>query len=153
MLGSHESAYDQRVPWLADELAFVTAAVGRGLPLLGICFGAQLLARSLGGTVAPSAHPERGFTTVASDDPQLIRPGRWMQLHSDTFTIPAAAAEIARNASGSQAFVAGNRLGVQFHPQITIDSFCFAEVDPLLTDLLGREPRSVADQLADSIAA
>jgi GMP synthase (glutamine-hydrolysing) len=46
-----------------------------------------------------------------------------MQLHSDTFTPPPGATEIARNASGSQAFVAGRVLGVQFHPEITVDSF------------------------------
>jgi hypothetical protein len=42
VMGSHESAYDHRVPWLARELAFVTSAVDRGRPVLGICFGGQL---------------------------------------------------------------------------------------------------------------
>lgn len=123
VMGSHEAADDDRVPWLAPELAFVTAALDRGCPVLGICFGGQLLARALHGTVTRAARPERGFTTVESDDPELVRPGPWMQLHADSFTPPPGAREIARNASGAQAFLAGKALGLQFHPEITVDSF------------------------------
>ncbi|HZE33187.1 MAG TPA: type 1 glutamine amidotransferase [Actinoallomurus sp.] len=123
VLGSQESAYDRGVPWLARELAFVTSAVERGLPILGICFGGQLLARSLNGTVTRAARPELGFTTVESDDPDLVPRGPWMQFHADSFTPPPVATEIARNAVGSQAFVAGKVLGVQFHPEITLDGF------------------------------
>jgi GMP synthase-like glutamine amidotransferase len=123
VLGSHESVNDRRVSWLAAEIAFVTSAVARGLPVLGICFGGQLLARSLNGIVSRADRPETGFTTVESADPELVPPGPWMQLHSDSFTTPPSAAEIARNASGVQAFVAGKVLGVQFHPETTLDSF------------------------------
>jgi GMP synthase-like glutamine amidotransferase len=122
VLGSSESAYDDTVPWLADEIAFVSAAVERGLPVLGICFGGQLLARIAGGTVGRARRPEIGFTTVDSADPELIPPGPWMQFHGDAF-VPPAGTEIARNASGSQAFTLGKVLGVQFHPEITVDSF------------------------------
>lgn len=123
VMGSQESAYDDRVPWLAAELALVTSAVQRGVPILGICFGGQLVSRALNGTVTRSAHPEQGFTTIETDDPDLVRPGTWMELHQDCFTPPPTATEIARNASGSQAFVDGKVLGVQFHPEITVDSF------------------------------
>ncbi|HEU5025417.1 MAG TPA: type 1 glutamine amidotransferase [Spirillospora sp.] len=123
IMGSHESARDPGVPWLADELAFVASATERGLPIIGICFGGQLLARSLKGAVTSAVHSERGFTAVESHDPGLIRPGPWMQLHSEAFTLPPGATEIARNPSGPQAFVMGNTLGVQFHPEMTVDSF------------------------------
>jgi GMP synthase (glutamine-hydrolysing) len=123
VMGSHESVYDRTVPWLADERALVAAALTRGLPVLGICFGAQLLAQCLGGTVARAARPEIGFTAVESDDPDLVPRGPWMQFHGDSFTPPPTVTEIARNGSGSQAFVAGTALGVQFHPEITLDSF------------------------------
>jgi GMP synthase-like glutamine amidotransferase len=123
IMGSQESVHDRRVPWLARELAFVTSAVERGLPILGICFGGQLLARSLNGTVTRAGHPEVGFTKVESDDSDLVPSGPWMQFHADSFTPPPAATEIARNAAGSQAFVAGKALGVQFHPEITLNSF------------------------------
>lgn len=173
MTGSRESAYDRHIPWIAEELAFVTSAVERGLPVLGICFGGQVLARSLGGTVAPSARPERGFTEIESDDPGLIRSGPWMQLHADSFTPPASATEIARNASGSQAFVAGNALGVQFHPEITVDGFESwverwaaagelpgsdeggLDVDALRREIARRERRSIraCDQLVGTFCA
>jgi GMP synthase (glutamine-hydrolysing) len=123
VMGSHESVNDPRVPWLAEELRLTATAVGRGLPSIGICFGGQLLARALNGRVVRSPYPERGFTAVASDDTGLVPEGPWMQLHSDIFTIPPGAVDVARNASGPQAFVAGNVLGVQFHPETTVDSF------------------------------
>lgn len=123
VLGSHESARDDQVPWLAREIALVTAALRRGQPVLGVCFGAQLVARCLGGSVHPSRRPERGVVGVESDDPDLVPAGPWMQLHSDTFTVPVGGVEIARNDSGTQAFSIGNVLGVQFHPEITTDSF------------------------------
>ncbi|MEW2289462.1 type 1 glutamine amidotransferase [Streptomyces sp. NPDC047841] len=123
VMGSNESVNDPSVPWLVPELDFVTAAVGSGLPTIGICFGAQLLARGLGGEVAPAERPERGYTTVTTDDPHLVAPGPWMQLHADSFTVPPGAKEIARNESGPQAFVSGSVLGVQFHPEATVDSF------------------------------
>jgi GMP synthase-like glutamine amidotransferase len=122
VLGSKEAAYDDTLPWLARELAFVGSAVDRGLPVLGICFGAQLLARHLGGTVGPAARGEFGFTAVETSAPELVPPGPWLQFHGDAF-VPPPGTEIARNDAGSQAFLAGKVLGVQFHPEITVDSF------------------------------
>lgn len=122
VMGSKESAYDDSVPWLARELAFAGSAVEAGLPVLGICFGAQLLARYLGGTVRPAVQAEFGFTAVETDDPELVSAGPWMQFHSDAF-VPPPGTEIARNAAGAQAFLAGKVLGVQFHPESTVDSF------------------------------
>ncbi len=122
VLGSKESAYDDTVPWLGRELAYVGAAVELGQPVLGICFGGQLLARCVGGTVQPTTRPEHGFTTVETSDADLVPDGPWMQFHSDSF-VPPPGTEIARNASGSQAFRTGRVLGVQFHPEITVDTF------------------------------
>lgn len=123
VMGSQESVYDRTVPWIARELAFVTSVIRRGVPVLGICFGGQLLARALGGTVARAARPEIGFTEVDSDRPDLVPAGPWMQFHADAFVPPPTATEIARNAHSSQAFVAGKVLAVQFHPEITPDAF------------------------------
>ncbi|MEU6602992.1 type 1 glutamine amidotransferase [Streptomyces flaveolus] len=123
VMGSHESVNDPRVPWLAEELRLAATAVERGMPSIGSCFGGQLLARVRNGRVARSRYPERGLTAVASDDSDLVPEGPWMQLHSDIFTMGPGAIEVARNASGPQAFVAGNVLGVQFHPETTVDSF------------------------------
>uniref|UniRef100_UPI003F494C26 type 1 glutamine amidotransferase n=1 Tax=Streptomyces chartreusis TaxID=1969 RepID=UPI003F494C26 len=123
VLGSHESVNDPDVPWLTDELAFVTEAIKHEVPSIGICFGGQLFAQALNGTVTRSTKPEMGFTDVESRDPELIPNGPWMQMHTDSFTVPPKATELARNASGSQAFIIGNTLALQFHPEITTDSF------------------------------
>jgi GMP synthase (glutamine-hydrolysing) len=119
VLGAAESAYDDGVPWLASELAYLQRALDAATPVLGICFGAQVLARALGGTVTRAARPERGFVTLDSADPDLVPSGTWMQFHYDTFTLPPGAVPLARNDVGLQAFAHGPHLGVQFHPEIT----------------------------------
>jgi GMP synthase-like glutamine amidotransferase len=119
VLGSEASAYDDTVPWLAAELAYLRAAVDAGTPVLGICFGAQALARVLGGTVGPAAAPEEGFVALDTTDPTALPAGTWMEFHHDAFTLPPGATLLAENAVGVQAFALGPHLGVQFHPEIT----------------------------------
>jgi len=117
-LGARWAVYDERVPWIADESAMVRRALDAGAGVLGVCFGGQLLASALGGTVARSAEPEIGWCDVHSDDPALIPPGPWFQWHFDRLTTPPGAVEVARNASAAQAFVQGRALGLQFHPEV-----------------------------------
>lgn len=119
VMGSDAAAYDDTVPWLAAELAHLARVVERGVPVLGICFGGQALARVLGGTVAPAVRAEHGLTRVHSLDPALVPTGPWMESHSDAFTLPPGAQEVARTDVCLQAFTAGPHLGVQFHPEMT----------------------------------
>ncbi|MEV6349662.1 type 1 glutamine amidotransferase [Actinoplanes sp. NPDC051851] len=119
VLGSREAAYDDTVPWLAWERDEVGRHLAAGRPVLGICFGAQLLARLEGGEVRPAGTPERGWVTVHSDDPVLA--GSWFAWHGDEVRVPAHAAVLARSASCAQAFRVGRHLGVQFHPEVTTD--------------------------------
>ncbi len=121
VMGSSRSAYDDTVPWLADELAYVAEAARRQTPVLGICFGGQLLARVLGGTVARAPVPEMGWVIVDTDWPDLVSRGPWMNFHFDRFTPPSGATEVARTDLASQAFTVGPHLGVQFHPEMTRD--------------------------------
>jgi GMP synthase (glutamine-hydrolysing) len=123
VLCAAESAADDRVPWLAAELDLITRAVAAGVPVLGICFGAQALARALGGEVGRAPRSERGFATLGSDDPELLEPGTWMEFHDDAFTLPPGATPLARNEVCLQAFALGPHLGVQFHPEITPEAF------------------------------
>ena len=123
VLGSTEAADDDSVPWLAAELDLLARAVGHGTPVLGICFGAQALARVLGGKVGRAARSERGFVTLGSSDPYLLPRGEWLQFHDDVFTLPADAEQLARNEVGLQAFTCGPHLGVQFHPEVTPEAF------------------------------
>ena len=105
--------------WIGDEIAFARAALGLGVPLLGICFGGQMLAAAIGGQVTRATKPEIGWTVVSSADPALIDPGPWFQWHFDRFTLPAGVPVLARTALANQAFVYGRAMGLQFHPELT----------------------------------
>ena len=104
--------------WLAPELDFLTRAIAKDVPIFGICFGGQLLARALGGSVAPGPRPEIGWTVVHTDRPDLVSAGPWFQFHYDHWAVPPAAVEIARNPVSSQAFLIENSMAVQFHPEL-----------------------------------
>ena len=108
--------------WLVPEVAWLRAALDAEIPVLGICFGGQLMSRALGGAVAVARRPEIGWTAVHTDDPQLVSSGPWFEFHYDRWTVPAGAREIARTAAASQAFTHGRSLAVQFHPELTAAS-------------------------------
>jgi GMP synthase (glutamine-hydrolysing) len=118
-LGAEASAYDDTVPWLAAERAVLDRAIALDVPVLGICFGAQHLARALGGEVAPATKAEVGWLDVESLAPDVVPPGPWLQWHRDRFTVPPGAELLARSPRCAQAFRAGPHLGVQFHPEVT----------------------------------
>jgi GMP synthase-like glutamine amidotransferase len=91
---------------------------GAGVPVLGICFGAQALCAALGGQVEAAARKEIGWTMIDSADPDLIPPGPWLQFHGDRCLPPDEAAILATNEIGVQAFSIGRHLAVQFHPEV-----------------------------------
>ena len=107
--------------WLGPELEAVRLAHAAGIPMLGICFGGQLLSRALGGSVSRAPSPEFGWHVVHSDDDKLVPEGPWFQWHYDRFTTPPGAIEVARSPKASQAFVCGRTMGLQFHPEVTSD--------------------------------
>ncbi len=118
VLGSKESVYDTSVPWLAWEKAELQRQLDAGRPVLGICFGAQLLAQLTGGSVSRARTPERGWITV--DGVEGIG-GSWFAWHGDEITAPATAQVLATSSACVQAFGIGPHLGVQFHPEVTTD--------------------------------
>lgn len=117
-LGSRWAVYDERLRWVDGEIAMVRTALAAGVGVLGVCFGGQLLARALGGTVQRSSRPEVGWYPVASSRPALVPDGPWFQWHFDRITVPPGAVEVAGNDSAAQAFVQGRALGLQFHPEL-----------------------------------
>ncbi|HEX7096098.1 MAG TPA: type 1 glutamine amidotransferase [Acidimicrobiales bacterium] len=152
VMGAPWSVYDTATigTWIGRELDFVRSAHERGVPYLGICFGAQVLAAALGGDVHPAPRPEVGWGTVETTAPELIAPGPWFQWHRDRFTVPAGARELARNDVGSQAFRVGRSLGVQFHPEVDGELLrswlpADAPVDPIF-DEAGVDPARLLDE-------
>ena len=119
-MGAPYGAYeDDRIGnWLQPELEKLKQAHNDGIPILGICFGGQLMARALGGSVARAPKAEVGWYEIESDDKTFIPTGPWFEYHWDRWTLPKGATEIARTEIASQAFVMGRTLGVQFHPEI-----------------------------------
>ena len=118
-LGSEFAAYDDSRPFVPREARLLRRAVDADVPVLGLCFGGQLLARVLGGEVFHSTDSEIGWLPVRSSDPELVPEGPWFQWHFDSFTAPPGARVIAETDAGPQAFVAGRSLGLQFHPEVT----------------------------------
>ena len=108
--------------WLTPEIEWVRAAVSVGKPVLGVCFGGQLIAQAMGGSVSPAPQCEIGWKDVWSDRPEIFGNGPWFQFHYDRWQVPAAAVEIARNPIASQAFLIENSMAIQFHPEITPES-------------------------------
>ena len=104
--------------WLLPEIEWIRQAVSSGKPVLGICFGGQLIARAMGGSVAPGAKGEIGWTYIFSDRQDLVSNGPWFQFHYDHWQVPPTAIEIARNPVSSQAFLIENSLAIQFHPEL-----------------------------------
>lgn len=118
LMGAPWSTYSTTVASrVLPELEQVAAADEAGVPILGICFGGQLLAAALGGSVGASEKPELGWTDVEVDD--VVPSGPWFQWHGDRWQTPPEAREVARNTSASQAFVLRRNLAVQFHPEVT----------------------------------
>ncbi len=120
-LGSNNSPAHRDVPAVAEELDYISRAVARNIPVLGLCYGGQVLATVLGGTVQPAPEPELGWHPVQSAAPEVVPGGPWLQWHYDRFTVPPGAEELARSPRAPQAFRSGPHLGVQFHPESTIE--------------------------------
>jgi GMP synthase-like glutamine amidotransferase len=120
-LGSNRNPRDTDDPAVAAELELLRRAIEHDVPILGLCFGGQALAAALGGTVEPAPTPELGWAEIETDDPQLVPPGPWLEWHFERFTTPPGATEIARTDEATQAFRHGRHLGVQFHPESTVE--------------------------------
>ena len=117
VLGAVSSVNDPDT-WIAEELVWLRAADSAGVPLLGICFGAQALCAALGGQVEAMDRQEIGWTLVESADHEVIPAGPWLEFHGDRCLLPASATVLARNGTGVQAFRIGRHLAFQFHPEV-----------------------------------
>jgi len=130
ILGGPMNVYEEDLyPFLRNEDLFIKEAIQRGKFLLGICLGAQLIAKALGAKVFKAPIKEIGWydvslTKIGSDDPlfsNLPKTFPVFQWHEDTFEIPTAGKLIATSTSvPHQAFRYGdNAYGLQFHLEVT----------------------------------
>lgn len=125
ILGAPIGAYDDALyPFLADEMTLISTRLQAGLPTLGICLGAQLMARALGEKVEPMPAKEIGFAPLTLTNAgkrsvlQYLPAGLpVLHWHGDQFEIPAGLASLAQTTGcPNQAFSVGNHaLALQFH--------------------------------------
>jgi GMP synthase-like glutamine amidotransferase len=133
VMGGSPHAYDEVAnPWLPAEKALVARALDRGTPILGICFGAQVLAEALGGSLYPAGCGEIGWHEVRLTEegrrsflfrnlPDRFETFHW---HVDHFTLPPGCLRLAESsAAPNQAFLCPGRpvAGFQFHPEYTLE--------------------------------
>jgi GMP synthase-like glutamine amidotransferase len=130
IMGGPMSVNDESLhPWLRAEMGFIAEAVSRGVTILGICLGAQLIAGSLGARVYRNAQPEIGWFPVERTAPKGTGdPARWLpdtctvfHWHGETFDLPPGARQLARSEGcENQGFILGTRvIGLQFHLETT----------------------------------
>ncbi|MEF8841874.1 MAG: type 1 glutamine amidotransferase [Haloarculaceae archaeon] len=128
--GSASSVYWDE-PWLPATREWVAEAIDRGIPALGVCFGHQLLADVLGGTVEDMGEYELGYRTVRRTDAGREDPIHGdlddeffvFTTHSDAVTeLPPGASLTAENDHGIHGFRHDHVFGMQSHPEYDLDT-------------------------------
>ncbi len=129
VMGGPMGVYEaDRHPSLNSERRLLESALGRGVPVLGVCLGSQLLAAALGARVEKGPEREIGWYPVtlepaAREDPLFAPlPGSFHALHwhGDVFELPRGAVRLARSErTATQAFRHGKAWGLLFHAEIT----------------------------------
>lgn len=143
-MGGPMSVNDEaELPWLREEKRFIREAVQSGVPVLGVCLGAQLIASALGARVYRNRQKEIGWFPVEAihtDGDQFCFPDKLQVFHwhGETFDLPPGAVQLARSAAcENQAFQVGRRtIALQFHLEVTPEAVrafvdnCGVELQP-----------------------
>lgn len=162
--------------WIGEELRLIDRCLEQGVPVMGVCFGGQLLSKALGGEVTRGPGMEIGWHPVQRLDG---RGAAWLgdlepeflafHWHADTFSIPDGAERLLTSRCyGNQAFAWGDHLAMQFHLEMTeemvegwidrygtdldLDSHCIQRRQAVTTELKDniRRLHRVADQIYGS---
>ena len=164
VMGGPMGVYEtEKYPFLQGEQRLIQQATQRGLPALGICLGAQLIASALGARVYPGPKKEIGWYPVeitTQDDLTVDLPSRFLAFHwhGDTFDLPAGAVRLFRSELyENQGFRYGSNVyAIQFHFEITAamiddwlrDPGCQAEIASLPEVM----PAAIREQTAQWVA-
>jgi len=134
VFGGPMSANDDHLDWVRREIDWLAVPLGEDKPLLGVCLGAQMLARQLGARVFsyPDKRSEIGYYPLApTPDADLLCAAPFPRCvyhwHCDGFELPRGARLLALSVGEfpNQAFAFGSRaLALQFHPEVTYAMIC-----------------------------
>ena len=143
--------------WIDAELDAIRHTVDADRPFLGVCFGGQLLAEAMGGSVEPSPVVEIGWfdLTALGDAPDVIEAGSWFQWHHDRFHAPPGAEVLAQNETSTQLIRIRRAVGTQFHPEVDIphiEGFLRDAPDDYLAEF-GVDPDRMRAEMRDLEAA
>lgn len=123
LMGCFDAAYNDKIQWLAQEMQWIQNLNQANIPMMGICFGAQLLSRVLGGQVYKNHTLEHAWADVQLLDESWQHKGPWFTFHFDAFIPPKEATLLAKTDIANQAFIINKNLGMQFHPEINPHMF------------------------------
>ena len=133
VMGGSPHAWEEVIyPWLPAEKEFITRVLDHNKIMLGICFGAQLIAEALGGKVSQNKYEEIGWYDVSltpegrksflfKNIPDQFITFHW---HADQFSLPAGCTRLAYSEpTANQAYISQGRplAGLQFHPEYTLE--------------------------------
>ena len=130
IMGGPMNVLDERAhPWLMAEKMFVREAIDRGVAVLGVCLGAQIIADVMNARIFPNEFKEVGWLPIEAikgSEDTFVFPERMMAFHwhGDTFDLPDGALRLARSEGcENQAFQLGkNVIGLQFHLETTMET-------------------------------
>jgi GMP synthase-like glutamine amidotransferase len=156
VMGGPMSANDEPVlPWLAPEIARVGDAIASDKIVLGVCLGAQIIAKALGAKVYKGAQKEIGWFPVRAEAAHALFEGLPVEFmafhwHGETFDLPAKAERLASTPlTPNQAFAVGKKvLGLQFHMEATKES-----VNALMANAANEIGAGAYEQKPDAIRA
>lgn len=149
VLGSEHSVMATEPGWIGPEIALTRRAIAAEVPVLGICFGGQMMALALGAVVEPSPRPVVGWHQVAADRSSAAA-GSWLHYNYETFSLPTGAESMAEQNGATAAFRIGSSVAVQFHPEATVDIVnAWARWDAERLGRLGIDAAPLIDARAD----
>lgn len=132
IMGGPMGVYEKdKYPFIQKELQFIKKCSENGIKVFGVCLGAQMIAKALGGNVYKGDQQEIGWSEITLTDearhdfvfgvfPEKMKVFQW---HGDTFTLPKGAVRLATSdLYVNQAFKYGTNIyGLQYHLEVTVD--------------------------------
>ena len=159
ILGAPESANDD-LPYLKAEQKFIKNYVTKNIPVLGICLGSQLIAKTFGAKVYSGPKKEVGFyhDVKISDNASLFsgfeNPFTVFQWHGDTFDLPENAIRLASSEHyPNQAFQYKSAIGLQFHLEVNEEmiNLWLYNVEQKLQKISYIDPKKIRSDIVENI--